>query len=170
MFWRIHHTSEVYRDSPLDNKRFNETVENWGLLPNSILGPSEPWTRAGFVPDSLCDNVHDNPFWCNKILLNYTVDYEGNVILCCNDYSDRTAILGNIFQGDLVSTIDAITREKVAFITRQKRSRICNDCRRWPDIDIHMALKRAGIGLKPFYNLICNEIKNHEGDCDEKKN
>lgn len=131
--WRIYHPNPQFRDVD-DSKDYFEFLKKCKLEGTTILGPSEPWYRDGVVPGSLCDEVQDKPFWCNKILFTFNIDWQGNVILCCNDYNRETVILGNAFS-DGFSIQDIIELEK-SIVRKEYVPEICLYCKRWQDTEI----------------------------------
>lgn len=153
--WRIYHPDIKYRDYD-DLKKYQAFLKECCLEEVSILGPSEPWYRDGVVPNSLCDYVQDNPFWCNKILFTFNIDWQGNVILCCNDYNRETLVLGNVFSEDF-SIQSVIDREK-AILKKEIVPEICLKCKRWKDTEIFEILDTYKIEPAKFFKKINNTL------------
>ncbi len=145
--WRIYHPDKTFRKYN-DDKDYVDFMQECGITSYSILGPSEPWFRDGVVPMSNCQMVNDYPFWCNKIMFTFNIDWEGNVVLCCNDYNRETVELGNVFDDEF--NYEKLFCIKKQIIERKYIPQICKCCRRWEDNEI--------LDIVEKYRLDINEI------------
>ena len=78
--------------------------------------------------------------WCHKIFFTYNIAWDGEVILCCNDYNRRTVNLGNAF----CNNIDVETIKK-DILFNNKIPELCKKCRRWKDVEYENILKEYNI-------------------------
>lgn len=149
--WRIYHPELRFRDG-YDLESYHLFLEECGLKNVQILGPSEPWYRDGVVPNSLCRKVQDEPFWCNKILFTFNIDWQGNVILCCNDYNRETVALDNVFSSDF--NIKTVIDYEKNILAKKLVPDICVDCRRWKDTEIFDVINDKNINIDAFFKLL----------------
>ncbi len=161
--WRIHHPLDENRDGIDDEKLYGEFLKRNGLEDIVIFGPSEPWYRDGVVPNSRCEQVDDVPLWCNKIIFTDYIDWQGNAVLCCNDYNRETINLGNVFAKGF--SYDVYLRKKIEILTNNNKPFICKKCRRWPDTEVLSIIETAGIEKGIFTKqLISNLNKISKGE------
>ena len=132
-FWRILSINEHSRDDVEDAQRYEEYVQKCGLTPDNVLGPSLAWSRDGKVADSRCETVQDDIIWCHKIIFTFNVDWQGNVVLCCNDYCRESVDLGNVF--DTSFDFDAYFKKIGDIADKKAVPEICRSCRRWRDME-----------------------------------
>lgn len=123
-------------------------LKKWKIPQTNVLGPSEPWSRDGFVPNSKCKPVKDKFFWCNKIYFTFNLDWKGNVILCCNDYNRETVKLGNVFSNSFNYSKLFELKEKI--LQKEFIPDICKNCRRWEDNEIFSILDDEDIDKITF--------------------
>ncbi len=154
--WRIKHPNPKIRDTIQDEIDFQTFIQEIGLDWCEILGPSEPWSRDGYVPTSKCEMVNDNPFWCNKIVFTVNTDWEGNLVLCCNDYNSEHINLGNVFD-DSFSFQEYMTKKMDIFF-KKKMPELCLNCRRWADNEILDILKSQKIDENTFFDDLQQEL------------
>lgn len=159
-FWRIYHPKEEYRDSLLDNELYINYAKSIGIETSQILGPSEPWERDGIVPDSKCSKTDDFPFWCNKIYFTFNIDWQGNVVLCCNDYSRESVRLGNVFEENY--DFCELFRKKLLFLSKKEMPQICLSCRRWSDNELEAILQNNHLDYSLLNSIIKADIINNE--------
>ena len=150
--WRIYHVDIHKRDSTVDQEMYYEFVNSLNIDNVKILGPSEPWSRDEYVKQSLCSSVNDSPFWCNKIPFTFNLDWEGNVVLCCNDYNNEKVKLGNAFLKNY--DYDALFCYKKEILTKKRIPNICIKCRRWADNEIIEILESYGYDINTFLKNI----------------
>lgn len=164
-FWRILHPNSMYHDGIGDEKHYHDFLEENGIPSAQMLGPSEPWSRNGTVPNSKCPAVQDAPFWCNKIVFTFNIDWEGNIVLCCNGFCNENDSLGNVFDPDF--SFRSYFRKKLKVLNKQILPEMCRNCKRWPDLEISSILQENGINEELFINNILKIIE--KGDsCDGK--
>lgn len=156
-FWRIHHPMDEYRDTAEDERDYRQFLEEIGLEDATVLGPSEPWSRDGVVPNSRCSSVQDEPFWCNKILFTWNIDWQGNVVLCCNDYNFENNIIGNVF--DPAFDYNAMFQQKMRVLHRELVPEMCMHCRRWPDTELRSILLANSIDEAKFMRIVNQNIQ-----------
>lgn len=154
MFWRIKHPDSNIKESIQDEQQYLEFIQSLGFDRHNILGPSEAWSRDGVVPESTCELVNDSPFWCNKLVFTLNLDWQGNVIVCCNDYNRESIDLGNVF--DKSFQYDLYMKLKKDIFNKTYNPEVCRICRRWADNEILDILERENIDSSAF--LI--EVKN----------
>jgi len=147
-FWRIKHPNKQFQDNPEDQEIYQKTLKKWKISQTSVLGPSEPWSRDGFVPNSKCKKVKDKFFWCNKIYFTFNLDWKGNVILCCNDYNRETVKLGNAFSYSF--NYSELFKLKEKILQKESVPNICKNCRRWEDNEIFSILDDEDIDKITF--------------------
>lgn len=147
-FWRIKHPGEEFQDEKKDEEIYQKTLKKWEIPQTSVLGPSEPWSRDGFVPNSKCKPVQDKFFWCNKIYFTFNLDWNGNVILCCNDYNRETVKLGNAFSDSF--SYSELFKLKKKILQKKIIPDICKNCRRWEDNEIFSILDDEGMDKSSF--------------------
>lgn len=149
--WRIKALHEKDFDDSFDEKLYNSFCDECGIPKQHVLGPSLAWSRDGTV-DSLCEKVHDDFFWCNKIAFTFNISWNGKVILCCNDYNRNSVDLGNAFEKDFdfqeyFNTIKAILMKK-------NIPKICKDCKRWKDEELNIISKKFKIDLGELWEKL----------------
>lgn len=154
MFWRIKHPDSNIKESIQDEQQYMEFIQFLGFDKHNILGPSEAWSRDGVVPESTCEPVNDSPFWCNKLVFTLNLDWQGNVIICCNDYNRESIDLGNVF--DKSFQYDLYMKLKKDIFNKIYNPEVCRKCRRWADNEILDILQRGNIDSSAF--LV--EVKN----------
>lgn len=148
--WRIYHPDEHFRKKN-DEKEYNDFLKGCGITEYSILGPSEPWYRDGVVPMSKCCNVNDKPFWCNKIIFTLYIDWQGNVVICCNDYNRETFDLGNVF--DAQYDYNKLMQTRIKILKKEIVPDICKQCRRWEDNEIMNIIKIYDMDITEFERI-----------------
>lgn len=158
--WRIKHPDSTVKDSIEDEIEFQAFVHEIGLEGCEILGPSEPWSRDGYVPSSKCEAVNDNPFWCNKIVFTINTDWEGNLVICCNDYNYEHIKLGNVFDDDF--SFQDYMRKKMDIFFKRQMPDLCINCRRWADNEILDILKSEGVDEKNFFADLRIELERYK--------
>lgn len=160
-FWRIHHPLTEYRDDLIDEESYINYAKSIGIDLDHILGPSEPWERDGVVPNSTCQKVNDFPFWCNKLYFTLNIDWEGNIVLCCNDYNRETVSFGNAFEENF--NYQEMFEKKLLILKKKELPQICANCRRWSDIEFSSILQNNHLDYSLFDSIIkssCfNEVK-----------
>lgn len=154
--WRVKHPDPIFTDTVQDEKNFHAFMREVGLEWCEILGPSEPWSRDGYVPTSKCETVQDTPFWCNKIIFTMNTDWEGNLVICCNDYNWEHIELGNVFKDNF--SFSDYMRKKMDIFFKKMMPDLCLNCRRWPDNDILDILKAEGADEKEFFDDLWLEL------------
>lgn len=158
MFWRVKHPQKAFVDSLQDELLYMKCLDSLGLRNCKILGPSEPWSRDGYVSDSKCDVVQDSPFWCNKIVFTTNIDWQGNLVLCCNDYNNECVNLGNVFEADFC--YEKYLEKKMKIFTKENLPEICSKCRRWPDNEVYDILESEGVNCEEFFESL-NSVMNY---------
>ena len=158
--WRIHHPQTEYRDSLLDDKSYLDYAKSIGVETDQILGPSEPWERDGVVPDSTCVKTNDFPFWCNKIYFTFNIDWQGNVVLCCNDYNRETVCLGNVFEDNY--NFRELFEKKLLILRKKELPQICINCRRWSDNELSSILQKYSLNYSFLDSIIKIDSINNE--------
>lgn len=159
-FWRIRHPQDKYADTVADENKYQELLRTWNLPNCTVLGPSNPWSRDGVVPNSKCQKVCDSVFWCNKIYFTFNIDWQGNVILCCTDYNRETINLGNVFSSSF--DYDKLFKRKLNILSKKEIPEICKNCRRWEDTEIFDILSDAQIEMDHLKKHINHTIKSKE--------
>lgn len=152
MFWRVKHPEEVFSDSVKDELLYMNYLDRLGLKNCKILGPSEPWSRDGYVANSKCTFVNDSPFWCNKMIFTINIDWQGNLVLCCNDYNNEHIKLGNAFEQDFC--YEEYLSKKIKILKKEDLPEMCLKCRRWPDNEIYDILESEGISSEDFFESL----------------
>lgn len=143
--WRIKHTDSEFRDTDDDELQYRLFLEKMNLPNISVLGPSEPWDRAGYNTNIRCDYVKDYPYWCNKIPFTLNIDWEGNLVLCCNDYNEETVKMGNVFKKNF--DMNNYLKQKNRIVNREIIPDICENCRRWADNEVLSIFKENRIDI-----------------------
>lgn len=141
--WRIKPPANMKREDESDEKKYNNFVSKYDYV--TVLGPSEPWERDGIV-DSLCDGVNDDPdgqIWCHKIFFTQNIAWNGDIVLCCNDYNRISVKLGNVFEN---INLDLIGPKKL-ILSKKHIPEICHKCRRWKDVEYDQIVKEQKIEL-----------------------
>lgn len=156
-FWRIHHPMDEFRDTAVDERDYRRFLEEIGAENVTVRGPSEPWSRDGVVPNSRCSSVQDEPLWCNKILFTWNIDWQGNVVLCCNDYNFEKNIIGNVF--DSAFDYNAMFQQKICVLRRETIPEMCVHCRRWPDTELRSILLANSIDEAGFMRIVNQNIQ-----------
>ena len=151
-FWRIKHPLKQFQDEKKDEEIYQKTLKKWNFSQINVLGPSEPWSRDGFVPNSRCKPAADKFFWCNKIYFTFNLDWKGNIILCCNDYNRETVNLGNVFSDSF--NYSELFELKKKILRKETVPDICKNCRRWEDNEIFSILEDEGIDSLSLKNSI----------------
>lgn len=154
--WRILHPLEENRDTLEDEKKYEDFLSNNGLSDILILGPSEPWYRDGVVPNSKCEIVDDFPLWCNKIVFSDYIDWQGNSVLCCNDFNRETIRLGNVFEQQF--SYDALMKKKIELLLHDNKPLICRNCRRWKDTEVLSIIASNNIEISDFRNTVSDYL------------
>lgn len=137
--WRIKPLANMRQETKRDGCRFQEYVKNY---PKAIvLGPSEAWERDMNNPTS-CDLVNDDPqnfVWCRKLYYTLNISYNGDIVMCCNDFNRISVNMGNIFiKDDFSGTI----RDKI--LKKEFIPPICQKCRRWKDKELEEIFEKYG--------------------------
>jgi hypothetical protein len=133
-FWRIYPPKGLPRDSEDDITHYNQFVMQYPRV--RVLGPSEPWSRDGAVENSVCATIKDDPdgvVWCHKIFFTFNIAYNGDIVLCCNDYHRLSCPMGNVFVGSNAIKSSYKIRDEILF--GGKRPALCFHCRRWRDTE-----------------------------------
>ena len=159
--WRIHHPVEENRDTLEDEKMYEEFLNNSGLSNILTIGPSEPWYRDGVVPNSRCETVNDFPLWCNKLIFSDFIDWQGNIVLCCNDLNRETVRLGNVFN-EQFSYIN-LMKKKIEILLNDDKPSICRNCRRWKDTEILSIIESNNIEMSDFRNTVNSYLVENGG-------
>lgn len=131
--WRIKPPLGYQQNSKSDEEKYRQFIKKYSWL--TVLGPSEPWTRDGAVVNSRCDIVNDDPFgqiWCHKIWFTINLAWNGDVVLCCNDYNRISVDLGNAFSDEWSLEKYNDQKQKI-ILNREVCPEICKRCRRWKD-------------------------------------
>lgn len=139
--WRIKPPIGYKREVALDEEKYKSFMERYPWV--SILGPSEPWSRDGVVQQTLCGEVNDDPMgriWCHKIWFTINLAWDGQVVLCCNDYNRISTPLGNAFS-EKWSIEKYIQKKKEIVLNKEKKPDICKKCRRWKDVEFFQIVK-----------------------------
>lgn len=158
--WRVKHPNPAIQDTIQDEMEFQSFIHEIGLEWCEILGPSEPWSRDGYVQTSKCVAVNDNPFWCNKIVFTVNTDWEGNMVLCCNDYNYEHVNLGNVFDDSF--SFQEYMKKKMDIFFKREVPELCLKCRRWPDNEIYEILKQQGIDENSFFGELRQELSRYK--------
>ena len=137
--WRIKPLSNMKQETKNDEKMYQEYLKQY---PNVImLGPSEPWERDMDNPTS-CKPVNDDPencIWCRKLYYTLNIAYNGDIVMCCNDFNRISVNMGNIFEKEDTSNI---IRNKI--LQKQLIPPICKKCRRWKDNELEEIFEKYG--------------------------
>lgn len=156
-FWRIHHPLDAFRDTAKDEEDYRRFLKEVGAEKVTVLGPSEPWSRNGVVPNSRCSSVRDEPLWCNKILFTWNLDWQGNVVLCCNDYNYEKNVIGNVF--DSAFDYNKMFYQKMRVLRREVIPEMCVHCRRWPDTELGSILRTNSVDETKFVNIVNQDLQ-----------
>lgn len=138
--WRVKPSIKNTRESKKDQNNFENWINKYKNI--IILGPSEPWNRDNTI-ESLCEKIIDNPdstIWCHKIYFTYNIAWNGDVILCCNDYNRKSVNLGNAFSKNF-----DVEKEKIDILFNGKIPQICKNCKRWKDTEYANIIKEYNI-------------------------
>lgn len=92
-----------------------------------------PWNRGGFVSDPELallfdgfDPVDTNvPFWCGQLAFADTITWDGQVVLCSQDYFERRHALGTVF-----SDPRDLWRAKARIFADRPIPALCRSCRK----------------------------------------
>lgn len=129
--WRVKHPNNEMQEDLEDRRIFDIFCNQYPRF--LVLGPSEPWSRDGRV-ESVCDQVGDyniGGVWCNKILFNNSISWDGFNVLCCVDYNRITVPLGNSF---LKHDDEKVHLRKMEILENyEMRPYLCKLCKRWRD-------------------------------------
>jgi len=94
-----------------------------------------PWNRAGYLDktrslNSLFKQYPSVDFsmniWCSQLFFTDTICWDGNFVICCNDYFQRTSILGSLEYDSL----EKIARKKALIIRNKSKPKLCRKCRK----------------------------------------
>lgn len=103
----------------------------WGERGITIdIEDTTPWNRGGYVdseyidPPSLKHVDFQKKIWCGQLYFTDTVTWSGDFILCCNDYFEKTTLLGNIY----TDSLQEIAARKLEILQHKRCPSICGKC------------------------------------------
>ena len=126
-----------------DERRYKEFLSEYRKK-IVVLGPTPAWNRGGQLPHQYWNKVHDtNEVWCEKLYFTLNVAYDGTALMCCCDYSQITAPLGNAWE----ESIETLQKRREKKFEAPLTEDICKACRRPPDATYRDSVKPTLISL-----------------------
>jgi hypothetical protein len=121
--------------SPIISSTVSEIREFWkgkGIAVEDI--DVQPWNRAGYLTNSIFDPVfgkypsidYTKKIWCSQLFFTDTISWNGDVILCSQDYFEKKHVLGNIN----TSSPFQIAHKKKAILSRKMQLELCHHCKK----------------------------------------
>jgi pyruvate-formate lyase-activating enzyme len=93
-----------------------------------------PWNRGGYLKNGIAFENFDAfqsvdynlRIWCSQLFFTDTMRWNGDIILCCNDYFGQPHVLGNISNDD----VGSISARKSEIICAKRKFAICLACKK----------------------------------------
>lgn len=94
----------------------------------------QPWNRAGYLTNPIFNSVFDKypsvdynkKIWCSQLFFTDTICWNGDLILCSQDYFEKKHILGNIN----TNSPDQIANKKHEILKKKMRLQLCHCCKK----------------------------------------
>jgi len=120
--------------SPIISSTVSEIREFWREKGIAVDIDAQPWNRAGYLTNSIFDSVfcryssidYSKKIWCSQLFFADTISWNGDVILCSQDYFEKRHVFGNINNSSPLQ----IAQKKKKILTRKMRLELCLRCKK----------------------------------------
>jgi sulfatase maturation enzyme AslB (radical SAM superfamily) len=93
-----------------------------------------PWNRAGYLTDEVFSQLfkefptisYEKKIWCSQLFFTDTISWNGDIVLCSQDYFEKKCVLGNINN----VSVRQIAEMKRDILQKKTKIDLCERCRK----------------------------------------